>query len=160
LEQKPGPGEVGPKERRMKYLMCVLVAAVLFGCAGRGGQGEAAPPLEGTSWELRAILPARGAGEAMRPADPRLYTVFFGADGHAALRVDCNRATGTWTATPDGGLQFGMLASTRALCPPQSEGERVLRDLARVRSYGIRDGVLVMPLPQDGEIYEWTPAQP
>ena len=58
------------------------------------------------------------------PEDPSRYTVTFGADGRAAFRLDCNRASAEWKATPanagagSGQLIFGTLAGTRAMCPP------------------------------------------
>lgn len=94
-----------------------------------------------------------------RIADPRLFTLRFDADHRASLRLDCNRATGTWKAqagSGDGGsLTFGPQAATRALCAPPNLGERIARDLAHVRSYRIIDGKLFMSLMADGGIYEW-----
>jgi heat shock protein HslJ len=97
-----------------------------------------------------------------RIADPTLYTVSFGADGRVALRLNCNRATGSWQATPaadgmSGSLGFGVLAGTRALCPPPSLDEKLLRDLAYVRGYLLRDGQLHMSLMADAGIYSWQP---
>jgi heat shock protein HslJ len=97
-----------------------------------------------------------------RIADPALYTVSFGADGRVALRLNCNRATGSWQATPaadglSGSLAFGVLAGTRALCPPPSLDEKLLRDLAYVRGYLLRDGQLHMSLMADAGIYSWQP---
>lgn len=37
-----------------------------------------------------------------RPDDPSLYTMTLNADGTASLRLNCNRATGSWTAEPSG----------------------------------------------------------
>lgn len=66
---------------------------------------------------------------------------------------------GTWQAESAGGgsLSFGRIASTRALCPPPHLDERVVRDLAYVRGYLLKDGKLFMSLMADGGIYEWHP---
>jgi heat shock protein HslJ len=90
------------------------------------------------------------------------FTIRFGADGRASLRLDCNRGTGQWKATPaadgvSGQLQFGPIAATRALCPPPHLDERVARDLGYVRGYLLKDGNLYMSLMADAGIYEWRP---
>ena len=76
--------------------------------------------------------------------------------------MNCNRAVGSWQSTPDasgsaGSLQFGPLAGTRALCPPPSLDQRVLRDMAFVRSYLLKGGRLHLALMADGGIYHWAP---
>jgi heat shock protein HslJ len=101
----------------------------------------------------------------LRPDDPSLYTMSFAPDGGLSLRLDCNRGTGTWSAAPSsptgGGLEFGPVAATRALCPPSSLDERITADLEFVRSYVIRDDRLYLSLMADGGIYVWEriPAQ-
>ena len=96
-----------------------------------------------------------------RVPDSRLFTLRFGTDQRVSLQLDCNRASGEWKARPgpgDGGsLTFGPIAATRALCPPPHLDERIVRDLAYVRSYRIIDGRLFLSLMADGGIYEWIP---
>jgi heat shock protein HslJ len=98
-----------------------------------------------------------------RIADPSRYTMQFSADGNVALRLDCNRAMGTWKATPGasgdaGSMEFGPLAGTRALCPPPAIDEWVVRDMAYVRSYLFTNGQLHLSLMADGGTYHWRPA--
>lgn len=119
--------------------------------------------LAGTQWQLVALQSMDDAQGTTRPADPAAYTLHFGPDGRAALRVDCNRALGTWQATPaadgrSGALQFGPLAGTRAMCPPGSLEPRLMRQLPFVRSYLLRDGQLHLSLMADGGILSWMPA--
>lgn len=97
-----------------------------------------------------------------RPADPSLYTMRLNSDGSVALRLDCNRATGTWKAEPSadpsiGRFGFGPLAATRALCPTPSLNERVTDQAPYVRSYMLRDGRLHLSLMADGGIWVWSP---
>lgn len=118
------------------------------------------PSLVGTSWELVQVQSMDDAQGTTRLPDPSLYTVRFGTDGRAALRVNCNRAMGTYQVHADtdghaGSLSIGPLAGTRAMCPPSSMDEKLLRDLGYVRSYLIRDGHLHMSLLADGGIYSW-----
>lgn len=126
------------------------------------GHAVAAPPLEGSAWQLRAIASTDGAPGRTEIAVPAVFTLAFGADGAAFFRIDCNRGRGAWKAAPSsdpsaGVLEFGPLATTRMACPPGSLDQRVMRDLALVRSYRLKDGVLYLSLMDDGGVYEWTP---
>ncbi|MEO7244141.1 MAG: META domain-containing protein [Rubrivivax sp.] len=119
--------------------------------------------LAGTQWELVSVHSMSDQPGTTRVADPSRYTMQFGADGSVAFRLDCNRARGTWRATPDtsehaGRVEFGPLAGTRALCPPPAIDERVRRDLANVRSYRFDSGQLHLSLMADGGVYRWRPA--
>lgn len=98
-----------------------------------------------------------------RIAEPARFTLRFGADGRASLRLDCNRGMGEYALTApgdgrSGSLRFGPIAATRALCPPPHLDERVARDLDYVRGYLLKDGRLFLSLMADAAIYEWTPA--
>jgi heat shock protein HslJ len=102
-----------------------------------------------------------------RPPDPANYTLAFGTDGRAIMRLDCNRGSATWKAsvatgdTPgrrSGSLEFGALASTRAICPPSSLEPRVTKALPFVRSYLLVDGRLHLSLFADGGILVFAPA--
>lgn len=75
---------------------------------------RATASLAGTSWSLVFIT----------PEDPALYTLAFDTGGAMRLRADCNRGRGTWMSDGPGQLQFGPIASTRALCPPGSLHEQ------------------------------------
>lgn len=97
-----------------------------------------------------------------RIAEPARFTMHLGADGKASFRLDCNRGMGSWQASPaadgvSGQIAFGPIAATRALCPPPHLDERVVRDLAYVRGYLLKDGNLYMSLMADAAIYEWHP---
>jgi heat shock protein HslJ len=101
-----------------------------------------------------------------RPDDPAKYTLAFDSTGgRVAMRLDCNRGSGTYDSKPgingDGGtLTFGPLAVTRAFCPPPSLGDRIARDMAFVRSFRIANGRLAMSLMADGGIYLWEKDPP
>ena len=123
-----------------------------------GGGGESAEPaakvsgpLAGTSWRLVSFQSMDDAQGTRRPTDPSRYTLLFGADGRVRMRLDCNRAFGSWSAEPSkdpssGGLRFGPLAATRAICSPPSLGEFVGAQSAYVRSYLLKDGRLHLSL--------------
>ena len=133
---------------------------------GEGAAPAAASPpgaLAGTEWRLVEFQSMDDAEGTERPSDPALYTMSLQGDGSVAMRLNCNRATGTWQAQagPDGAsgqFTFGPLAATRALCPPPSMDERVTSQASYVRSYLLKDGKLHLSLMADGGILVWEPA--
>lgn len=145
----------------------LVAACVLAGLAGCATPPPDAPPLAGSRWLLVALASMDDAQGTARPADPARYTLAFGADGSAALQLDCNRGNAGWQATPatndtpgrrSGSLQFTALASTRAMCPPGSLAPQLARALPFVRSYLLVDGQLHLSLLADGGILSWAPA--
>lgn len=120
-----------------------------------------AAALDGTRWRLQQFESSDDAQGVTRPDDPARYTLEFGGD-RAAMRLDCNRASAAWRATPSGAtggaLAFGPVAMTRAACPPGSLDTRIARDLPRVRSYTLAGDTLNLALEADGGIYTWRRA--
>ena len=100
------------------------------------------------------------ATDTVHPADPSRYTMQLAADSSVAMRLDCNRATGTWSAEPgpnpsSGGFAFGPIAATRASCPPPSLGER--SGARRVRPVLPAEGWPAhLSLMTDAGIYTWV----
>jgi heat shock protein HslJ len=129
----------------------MLLATAAIAHAGQ----SPAVGLGGTSWQLVQVQ--YSDGQVMTPTDRSKYTVAFGKDGRASMRVDCNRGSGTWKSTQAGQLVFGPLAMTRAVCPPGSLYDRFVKDMGFVRSYVMKDGHLFLSLMADGGIYEFEP---
>jgi heat shock protein HslJ len=117
-----------------------------------------------TSWRLVEFQSSDDRIGTVKPDDAAKYTVSLEPGGRVAMRLNCNRATGTWTseaAGSDGGsFGFGPLAMTRALCPPPSLDSQIARDAEYVRSYVRRDGRLYLNLMADGGTYVWEPQAP
>ena len=131
-------------------LVLVLFAATAF------GQGSpASPPLAGTSWQL--VRFQGGDGKVVTPDDGSKYTLTFSADGRIAARIDCNRGSGTWKSSVPSRLEFGPLALTRAMCPPESMHDLIVKHWPGIRSYVVKDGRLFLSLMADGGIYEFQP---
>lgn len=141
------------------------LAAGLVGCAA-----TAPPPasLAGTRWQLASIQSMDDSQGTVRPAEPSRYTLEFGGDGRVAVRLDCNRGSATWKAEPaalserhraTGQLVLGPLASTRAMCAPDSLAPRLASSWAFVRGYVIESGQLHLSLMADGGILTWVPAR-
>jgi len=154
----------------MKLTFALLGALMLASqtwAAGSAPEARSpAAPLVGTAWQLVAIQSMDDAQGTTKVADPSRFTLQFGADGRAVLRLDCNRGNGKWEAKPaldasatSGSLSFGPIATTRARCAPPNLDERLARDLGYVRSYLLKDGQLYLSLMADGGIYEWAPFQ-
>jgi para-nitrobenzyl esterase len=111
--------------------------------------------LFGTSWKLVKI--AYSDDTIHQPDDPTKYTLTFLDETHVAARIDCNRSNGTWKSTAPGKLEFGPMATTRAMCPPGSLYDLVMRDLPNFRSYVLKKEKLFLSLMVDGGIYEFEP---
>lgn len=126
----------------------LLLAACATAPAGLGG----------TAWQL--VKFQGGDGKTLVPDDPAKYTIEFLAEGAVAMRIDCNRARGTWKSPAPGQLQFGPLAVTRVYCPPDPLHDRIALDVNNVRSYVIRNRHLYLSLMADGGIYELEPRKP
>jgi len=106
-------------------------------------------PLLGTTWALERIL---FADETERvPSDPAGYTLTLGADGSAALKIDCNRGIGRFALDGDR-LSFAAFATTRAFCGPGSLEQPFLEQIADVVSYQFDDGALVLATSMDASL--------
>ena len=142
--------------------LALLWLTVLTACSAAPQPESKSFPFVDSRWQLVSIQSMDDAQGTARIDDPARYTVFFGKDGRAHFKLNCNVANGDWTAqagnSDSGHLRFGPLAATRALCPPPSVDERVVRDMNFVRSYLLKDGRLYMSLMADGGIYEWEAA--
>ncbi|HSF19094.1 MAG TPA: META domain-containing protein [Vicinamibacteria bacterium] len=147
----------------------VLIATWLPCAVAKGTPQESEPPaavskspLVDITWRLLEIQSMDDAIGTVRPDDPSAYTMQLNRDGTFNMRLDCNRATGTWTAEPSqdgssGRFELGPLAMTRALCPPPRLDERVAKDAPFIRSFLLKDGRLYLSLMADGGIYAWEP---
>jgi para-nitrobenzyl esterase len=134
------------------------IALLLAGCGGAAPPPAASTPsLAGTAWRL--VKFQGGDGTVLSPDDRAKYTLEFGADGAVTARIDCNRGRGTWASPGPGQLTLGPLALTRAMCPPGSLHDRIVRDWSFVRSYVLQGGHLFLSLMADAGIYELEPVR-
>ncbi len=136
-------------------VVIAFVCAPALSCAPSLATKADTRGLGGTSWQLVQIQSMDD--KTSRPDDRAKYTMAFSADGRVVMRIDCNRGSGTWKSVGPSQLEFGPLAMTRAACPPGSLHDRIVTDLAYVRSYILRDGHLYLALMADGGIYELEP---
>ena len=151
---------------KKNWYLAVMILAVGVFC-GYVSSGQAAADtlpasLAGTSWQLVKIQSMDDAIGEVRPDDPSLYTMELNSDGTVNMRLNCNRATGTWSIESgrngeSGRFEFGPLAVTRALCASPSLDEKIAAQAEFVRSYELRDGKLYLSLLADAAIYCWEP---
>lgn len=153
----------------------LLSGAVLLGCDGTAGKASPPPsarppaqsaapagPLAATQWRLVEIQSMDDTVGTKRPEDPSHYTLRLNGDGTVTMRLNCNRANGSWSAEPsadpsNGRFAFGPLDATRALCPSPSLDELVTAQAPYIRGYMLKDGRLSLTLVADGGIWLWEP---
>ena len=111
--------------------------------------------LAGTSWQLVDIKSMDD--HTYTPKDPARYKLEFVKNGSVRIQADCNRGMGSWASESRGQLSFGDIATTRALCPPDSLHDRYLEQFQWVRSYVIEKGHLFLATMADGSIVEFSP---
>jgi heat shock protein HslJ len=141
----------------MLRIAVVSALLLLVGAHAAVAQTKPAPPpgLGGTAWRL--VKFQGGDDKTLTPDDRSKYTIQFGADGTLTTRIDCNRGRGSWKSAGQGQIQFGPLALTRAMCPPGSLHDRIVKQWDVVRSYVVRNNHLFLSLMADGGIYEFEP---
>lgn len=123
-------------------------------------EGVGSVGLSHTAWQLVALQPA---GAAARAAPPGRYTLFFGSDGVATLRLDCNRGTARYSEADGataggGGLAFSGLATTDMACPPPSLAEPLAAELPRVTAYRLEGDRLILVSAAGGRS-TWVPGE-
>jgi para-nitrobenzyl esterase len=130
----------------------VLAVLLLSACAPLAPPAD---PLPGTTWQL--VRFQGGDGTVLVPDDRAKYTVAFMSDGTVSVRFDCNRGRGGWSSPQKNALTFGPMALTRAMCPPGSLHDHMVRQWPYVRSYVLKDGRLYLSLMADGGTFEFEP---
>jgi para-nitrobenzyl esterase len=132
----------------------MLWPALLLVLAG-SVRAQTAPDLGATSWQLVKFQSSDGSTSL--PDDKAKYTVTFGVDGSASVRIDCNRGHATWKSPGPNQLVFSPLALTRAMCPPAPLNDRIPRDWELIRSYILKEGHLFLSLAANAGTYEFEP---
>lgn len=139
----------------MKNSMVFLLQLVsLLGCAQIASEAPQ-QGLEGTSWQL--VRFQGGDGTILTPDGRANYTIAFADGGGLSVRFDCDRGRGTWRSQESGRIEFGPLALTRAMCPPGSLHDAMVKQWPFVRSYTIKSGHLFVSLMADGGTFEFEP---
>lgn len=113
-------------------------------------------PLAGSHWQLVEFRSADGKVEL--PADPSHYVLELLVGGRLAMQLDCNRASGRWTASATGAaggvIILNAPAMTRAMCAGPSWDSRLAADLLSARTYTLEGDRLSVTL-ENHSAYIW-----
>jgi len=143
----------------MRIISMALLGIMTVGCAATTAQ-----PDENThstdpqsvlnkNWQwVSTITPV----EKIAVPNPERYTIILTDDGKLQARFDCNRGGGEYKIS-EGKLSFGPLLSTRMACPPDTLDRPFMRDLQRVTSFFLQDGLLYLELPYDSGTMKFRP---
>lgn len=131
-----------------------LVTSIQIDAPGRTAvEAEVAPELVGTVWKWVAT---QTPVEQIEVPEPEKYTLQFNEDGTVNVVADCNTGMGPYTLD-NNALEIGPLATTRALCPPESLSDRFVQDLQFARIFFFQEGNLYMDLMADGGTMQFVP---
>ena len=143
----------------MKILSMALLGIVIVGFAATGAlPGENTRSRDPQSvlqktWQwVLTITPV----EKIAVSNPERYTIMLTEEGKLQARFDCNRGGGEFKISP-GKLSFAPLMSTRMACPQDSLDRPFMRDLQRVTSFFVQDGLLYLELPYDSGTMKFRP---
>jgi hypothetical protein len=145
------------KKTAVAAAACAITLS-LSGCATTPELSPDERALVASTWYLASIIDAQEEIR-LRPQLSDRHSLIFERDGSLRMQLDCNRGNADWDANPRGAgmgdLSIGRVASTRALCPPPTYGERLAAELPQVDSYelGVESRTLV--LRTAGTIYSF-----
>lgn len=103
--------------------------------------------LVGTTWQWAKSTDS--SGKETKVNQPDKYTLqFFSADGKVAVKADCNKAAGSFTA--DGhNLIISLGPLTLTACPSGSLSDQFIKELGEVQSYLFEGDNLIMGWKMD-----------
>jgi len=141
----------------MRYVVLCFCIAVI-GCAAgalpdQNTRSTDPQSVLNKTWQwVSAVTPV----EKIAVSNPERYTIILTDDGKLQAQFDCNRGGGEYKIS-SGKLSFGPLMSTRMACSPDSLDGPFMRDLQRVTSFFLQDGLLYLELPYDSGTMKFRP---
>lgn len=139
-------------------LLTSVIACMFFTACGLGDQAERSTNPQdviGRTWQwAHTVTPV----EKITVSAPGRYTIILTDKGRLQAQFDCNRGGGDYKIT-EGTLSFGPLISTRAACPQDSQDRPFMRDLQRVSSFFIENGMLYLELRAHSGTMRFQPEQ-
>jgi heat shock protein HslJ len=109
--------------------------------------GASANDLSNQPWHWQRTQLADG--RTVVAAAPDRYTLKFEGGGRVLVRADCNRGSGAYEVNGNA-MKMSPTALTRMGCPAGTQDTEFVQPLARVTSYAIADGELVLTLGDGG----------
>lgn len=139
--------------------LSIVAVSVTTGLTQPGQSSSTSDDLSGTSWQLVKFQDSDGT-TVVAASQRSKYTIAFGANGRANVRVDCNSGDGGWKYKGPNQIQFGSMSVSRTNCGSGSLHDRIVRDGAVIRNYVIKDGHLFLSLLEEAGTYELEPLPP
>ena len=128
----------------------------LAGCATIPDLSPDERALAANTWYLASVTDANEEIR-LRPQMGDRHNITFQRDRSMVIQLDCNRGTADWSASSGGGgtgrLNIGRVASTRALCPPPTYGERMAAELPQAYRYELGVEGRTLMIRTDDTIY-------
>jgi heat shock protein HslJ len=143
----------------MRILSMVLLGMVIVGFAATSAlpdenkRSTDPQSVLNKTWQWMATITLV---EKIGVPNPERYTIILKDEGKLQARFDCNRGGGEYKIS-EGKLSFGPLMSTRMACPPDTLDGTFMRDLQRVTSFFLEDGLLYLELPYDSGTMKFHP---
>lgn len=129
----------------MQLLRPLAAAALAFWLLGCAARTDTLPlEMRSVTWKWTGMTTPV---ETITVDAPERYTLAFVEEDRVALRADCNRGGGRYTAGADRKIAFGPIVLTRMACPPGSLSDRYVREVERATSYFLKNGALFLELP-------------
>lgn len=140
---------------RNKLIVMMMLGLLLLAALPLMAQ-DSGPSLSGTTWEwVQTVTPV----ETITASDPSRYQIVFAEDGSVAVTLDCNRGFGNYTV--DGqSIQIGVLGSTMAMCPPDSQADAFSQQLGNAAVFFFQDGNLFIDQAMDSGTMQFRPIAP
>lgn len=104
----------------MKHSIWIALIAATLGCETTSSvseRSESPSALPSGAWALEAF--ELSGGRMIPVADKGAYTLEFVDEERLHVRADCNVCNGGYSLA-SGSIEIGLLACTRAACPPES----------------------------------------
>ena len=151
---------------KIRYLIPVILVALLSACSLVGGEEptplppEATPQpvqeefsLTATTWMwVRLTDPT----QQVQIEDPENYLLSFREDGSLVIKADCNQALADYSSD-DSSLNIQVGPMTRAMCPEGSRSDQFVQLLNSSAIYFFQGGSLLIDLMADGGTLEFIP---
>lgn len=144
------------RRRAPSRLVAALALPLVIGCANDPAEVDTDPAdamLVGPIWTLVRFQSTDG--QDFDPATGGSFTLRFVAEGLLDVQADCERGHGSWHSDGGNTLQIDALALGGMRCGAQSLHDSFLGELARVRSFALREGDLSLTTMGEGATLEF-----
>lgn len=146
----------------MRIVTTVLPAslslALLSACATTPDLSPDEQAIVAGDWTLISVADTQEEIR-LRPQLSMRHTINFARDGSVTMQLDCNRGTGDWSTSRSssgtGRLDVSRIASTRALCPDPSYGERMAAELPQAEEYRLEAGGRTLVIYAGSSVYSF-----